>query len=201
MLNNAMTLIRNELRNYFQADIGLSTVPDIELGNIGLLETENGDNLGNRIILTLVNIEEESTLKNLPNFKKDLPRIDYIEPPVFLNLYLLFSCNFDLYETALIHLSSVIRFFQSRKKLNGANSTAVDLGDLSPQNPGLLDLQLAFELYTLTFEQINHLWGALGGKQIPSVMYKVRLVSISERDVLREAPLIDEVQSQKNATN
>ena len=51
------------------------------------------------------------------------------------------------------------------------------------------------ELYTLTFEQINHLWGSLGGRQIPFVMYKLRLVSITERALVREVPLIEEIET------
>ena len=30
----------------------------------------------------------------------------------------------------------------------------------------------------LNFEQLNHLWGVLGGAYFPSVLYKVRLVKI-----------------------
>ena len=51
------------------------------------------------------------------------------------------------------------------------------------------------ELYTLTFEQINHLWGSLGGRQVPFAMYKLRLVAISEHAVLREVPVIEEVET------
>ena len=49
------------------------------------------------------------------------------------------------------------------------------------------------ELYTLTFEQINHLWGSLGGRQIPFAMYKLRLVAVTDNAVIREVPLIEEI--------
>ncbi|MNR02277.1 hypothetical protein D3C85_1181210 [compost metagenome] len=51
------------------------------------------------------------------------------------------------------------------------------------------------ELYTLTFEQINHLWGSLGGRQVPFAMYKLRLVAISENAIVREVPLIEEIET------
>ena len=60
---------------------------------------------------------------------------------------------------------------------------------------GITELRFTMELYTLTFEQINHLWGSLGGRQIPFVMYKLRLVSLSERAVVREVPLIEEIDT------
>jgi hypothetical protein len=51
------------------------------------------------------------------------------------------------------------------------------------------------ELYTLTFEQINHLWGSLGGKQMPFVMYKLRLIALTDRTIVREVPLIEEIDT------
>ena len=57
----------------------------------------------------------------------------------------------------------------------------------------LNEIRLVPELYTLTFEQINHLWGSLGGKQSPFVMYKIRLVRIQGR-ITAEAPLIESVK-------
>ena len=36
------------------------------------------------------------------------PRAEYIEPPVFVNLYLLFAFEFGKYETSLAHLASTI---------------------------------------------------------------------------------------------
>ena len=39
---------------------------------------------------------------------------------------------------------------------------------------------LIVELYSLSFEQQNQLWASLGGKYMPSVVYKVRLVVIDK---------------------
>jgi len=58
------------------------------------------------------------------------------------------------------------------------------------------DLKFTLELYTLTFEQINHLWGSLGGRQVPFAMYKLRLVAITDRSIVREVPLIEEIETQ-----
>jgi hypothetical protein len=59
----------------------------------------------------------------------------------------------------------------------------------------VIDLKFTMELFTLSFEQINHLWGSLGGRQMPFVMYKLRLVTISEHAVVREVPLIEEIET------
>ena len=56
------------------------------------------------------------------------------------------------------------------------------------------------QLWDEVTEQINHLWGSLGGRQIPFAMYKVRLVSITERTVRREVPLIEEIETNLHPT-
>jgi|SRR5690606_4897095 hypothetical protein len=202
MIHQALSLVRNELVNYLSVNgYTLTSAKDIILiENIGLFESSaTGVNFDDKIILTLVNIEEESTLKNAPFIKKDsvLPA-RYENPPVFLNLYLLITaCNKSTddksYLDALERLSLVIRFFQGRNSFTITSSSGVlDPVTISEES---LRLKLTAELYTLTFEQINHLWGTLGGKQMPFVMYKLRLVEIKEARVVREVPLIEEIET------
>jgi len=47
----------------------------------------------------------------------------------------------------------------------------------------------------LTIEQINHLWGSLGGRQLPFAMYKLRLVAITDQAIVREVPPIEEINT------
>ena len=204
MIYRALALIRDELVAYLKG-IGYdnTNANDIVLlENIGLFESSSsGLNFDDKIILTLVNIEEESALKNSHFVKKDFAGpARYENPPVFLNLYLLISaCNKSTgaddksYGNALDRLSVVIRFFQGRNSF----SIATSMGPVIPDNleTEILRLKITAELYTLTFEQVNHLWGTLGGKQMPFVMYKLRLVEIKEAKVLREVPLIEEIET------
>jgi hypothetical protein len=167
----------------------------VVIDNIALLESDTASTLNNCIVFSIVNIEEESTLKNTPALKKDASgKARYENPPVYLNLYLLISCcnkavssHNEYYET-LTKLSLVIRFFQGKTAF-----TAYDPSKLSKEYDDITDFRIKPELYTLTFEQLNHLWGVLGGKQMPAVMYKLRLIAISGRKRLRDVPLIEEV--------
>jgi Pvc16 N-terminal domain len=202
MIGNAMILLREELSAYM---IAQGDPANVIIENIGLFETDSGDNLEESIVITVVNIEEESTLKNGRSFSKwpdGMAR--YENRPVFLNLYVLFTANFsggvppnNGYVQALKRLSLVIEFFQGKTVFTPATSTVVplppELSDLS--NPDVSSLKVSMELYTLTFEQINHLWGSLGGRQMPSAMYKARLVCITERSIRREVPLIEEIET------
>lgn len=208
MIHQALSLIRDELVIYLSVNgYSLSNAKDIILiENIGLFESAStGVNFDDKIILTLVNIEEESTLKNAPFIKKDtVGPARYENPSVFLNLYLLVTaCNKSTddksYLDALERLSLVIRFFQGRNFFTVASSSGpVDPVTLSEES---LRLKITAELYTLTFEQVNHLWGTLGGKQMPFVMYKLRLVEIKELRVVREVPLIEEIETNLSKTS
>ena len=192
MIETALILLRNELINFLAEKDSASVVID----NIGLLETPAGASLTENIVLTLVNVEEESTLKNQSFQKRPfIKSAIYQNPPIYLNLYLLFTCNYsgDHYQLALRRLSYIIQFVQSRNSFSASNSVAAGTLDLS--RLGIADLEFTLELYTLTFEQINHLWGSLGGRQVPFVMFKMRLVAITDRSVVRVVPLIEEIQT------
>ncbi len=201
MIANALVLLREELTAHL-ATLGDPATVLIE--NIGLFETEHGTDLPGNIIISLVNIEEESSLKNGQSFSKwPDNRARYENRPVFLNLYVLFTANFpggvapnNGYVQALSRLSRVIAFFQGKNIFTPASSSIPLPPELSNlADPDIASLKLKLEMYTLTFEQINHLWGSLGGRQIPFVMYKVRTVSITERSIRREAPLIEEIET------
>ena len=197
MIQSAVLLLRNELQSYISLkDASVNVVID----NIGLLETSKGDTLTNNIVITVVNIEEESTLKNNPTLKRPVFSSGvYQNAPVFLNLYMLFTCNYsgDDYNLALKRLSYIIQFLQSKNSFSASSS--VTAGSLDLTDPDVIDLKFTMELYTLTFEQINHLWGSLGGRQVPFAMYKLRLVAITDHSVIREVPLIEEIESRIKA--
>ena len=178
------------------------------LENIGLLETNDAANLQQRIVISLVNIEEESTLKNSKNYLRTGSGVaSYSNTPVYLNLYLLFTANYtggdspkNNYLLALQNLSFVISFFQSRNHFTiGGSQVPQLLGFFDAQDmlylPDLMDMKVTIELYTLTFEQINHLWGSLGGRQAPFAMYKARLVMIRDIGKIRDTMLIEEIET------
>lgn len=194
MIDRAIDLLQRELSAYIKT-IDTSDV-DVVVDNIGLLETMDGDSLKGKIVITVVNVEEETTLKNISPVKRSFSgRIFYENPPIFLNLYLLFTCNFfgTKYINALERLSGIIKFFQGRNSFN--------YNGLESPKEEQLQLKFTMELYTLTFEQINHLWGSLGGRQIPFVMYKLRLVALTDNTHQREVPPIEEINASLHPVN
>ena len=113
-------------------------------------------------------------LKNLPHTERRVGQLVRVEPPVFLNLYLLFAFEFQTYPTSLVHLGKTIELFQLHRWF----------GPETQSGPGAVAFpagveRLTFEMVNMNFEALNNLWGILGGSHFPSVVYKVRLVRIA----------------------
>ena len=53
--------------------------------------------------------------------------------------------------------------------------------------------KLVFEMVNMNFEELNNLWGVLGGAYFPSVVYKVRMVKV-QLDATEPAPEITTIQ-------
>ena len=159
------------------------------IGNVATLNDTGNTEIN--LILSLINIEEDVLLRNPENFfKRDLSTV-YKNPPKHFNLTIIFGANNaaatdkqQAYLQALQHIQIIIGFFQSQNVFDRNNS---------PDLPEGID-KLVFELVNLNLEQLHHLWGMLGGKYIPSVVYKMRLVTIDDAQEEREAPLITQIK-------
>lgn len=193
MVVDAIALILRELNRYIlQADGGGAGAPDPALwGNISQLDrSEIATELDNHLVLSLVNLEEEKALKNGKAFvNRDFAEVTYKNPPIHLNLFLLFVANYRNYETALKRLTQVLTFFQGKQKFTPNNSPGATLGP-----PPITEFSLVMDLLSLSFEEVNHLWGSLGGKQSPFVVYRGRLVTISDRRILEGGGRIQEIE-------
>ena len=133
----------------------------------------------NKILISLVNISEETSMKNNPDYTMVRNNLTtHKNPPVNLNLYLMFTSLMTNYEYALIYISLVLKFFQGKFSFNLKNSVT--------EVEGLPDdFHIIVDLFNLGFEQLNYVWSTFGGKQHPFVCYKVRLLSM-ERESTRE---------------
>jgi len=191
MIHDAIRLILSQLNRHLGAGDGEA----VTLGNIAMVES-GVEGVGadlTRVVLSLVNITEDHTLKNGPNHRRAGGKIVYENRPVNLYLYLLFSANHTQYPTALTQLGRIIEFFQGRQIFTVRNSP--DLTEISASAEELATLRLVMELQSLTFEQVNHLWGSLGGKQVPFVLYRARLLSLTAGEIEATGEPIDEIRA------
>lgn len=178
--------------NQYLVDIGLEKT--IVAENIAFLESQNEtitSNLDDKVALTLININEESTLKNFPNHIQEGSKTIYRNSVVNLNLYLLFSANRTKYINSLNDISKIIEFFQGKKLFTQAN-TNYNRNNVAMSNVD--NFRFTVELYTPTFEELNYIWGTLGGKQLSSALYKVSMIQIERNISQGEGSLITQVK-------
>lgn len=190
---DALTLVLSQLNQYLHHVDGnpVGTTDPVILGNISQLDNNTvANDLENKVVLTLVNLGEESTLKNnQAHSVTPSGSIDYHNPPIYLNLYLLFSANYTNYTTALRRQTQVMTYFQGNNIFTLASSSGSPL-----TIPATSDTSLTLDLMSLNFEEVNHLWGSLGGKQFPSVIYRGRLVMVLDQRLLDSGGIIEEVE-------
>lgn len=194
MIDNALKFVANEVNKYLSRKIASQdpTMRFVVLGNVArAMDPEpgnNGTNLQGKAVLTLVNLEEDRISKPVQNYVKVNDRIEYRNPKVYLNLYCLFSVVHNSYDVALQYLSLIIQFFQHKNVIDHRNSPSSAEGRLDPRIE-----HLVCDMVTMNFEQVNHLWGTLGGKYLPSVLYKMRLVAIEDDTPGLEGPAITDI--------
>lgn len=134
----------------------------------------------NSLALTLINIEEDRVLRNqLPEYTIMNGRHMRAEPDLRLNLDVMIAAHFQVYDQGLKYLSLALGCFQSQP---------VFRAETHPALPAGLQ-QLAVDLQSPSFEQLNQIWAYLGTKFLPSILYKVRLVVLRDEGTALTAPI------------
>jgi Pvc16 N-terminal domain len=168
MIQEALSCLTDEINAYFKSKLKINedkvvlsgiVNPD---GSIAIREE-------NKIIVTLVNVEKETVSQNGP--------IPHTSLPLNINLYILFSAYFASanYHESLRFLSFVMGYLQQKNVFTRSNTPQLDGGIA----------RLVFEMENLTMDKMNNIWAVLGAKYMPSVMYKMRMLTI-DGSIVRE---------------
>ncbi|MEO6548937.1 MAG: DUF4255 domain-containing protein [Ferruginibacter sp.] len=191
MIFETLSFLSLEVDKFLSLKLGVPLEPPrLKIGNVARAldnSLTGGVSLDGKAILTLVNVEEDRVIKQQENFVKSDSKTIYKNPPLYLNLYVLFSINATDkpdYQESLKWLGYILQFFQHQNVFTSVTHPTLDAKVH----------KLVVDLFTLSFEQLNHLWSTMGGKYLPSVMYKVRQVIIDEDATTSEAGFIREIQ-------
>ncbi|KQK25257.1 hypothetical protein AR438_12070 [Chryseobacterium aquaticum] len=184
MINKVLTVLKDRLNlpNGLQDQAGEIAV----IGNIAKHEDDTS-NLDNKVVITLLSVEEESTMKNTPRYLKFNESENIMEresQPAYLNLYVMIAANKNMYDGALVNISKVIEIFQVNNVLK-YNAVSDEENDFI----------FRIELHSVPFDQLSYIWGLLGGKIMPSVLYKISVVKIVAKQEKTDITLIDEINT------
>lgn len=135
----------------------------------------------NNIIISLINVEKETSRPYYTRAQK-LANESFADTNLSerYNLIILVSSNFDNYTETLKFLDETLLFFQVNNFID--TSTYSNMPDGIPK--------LEFEIEKITYHQMHSLWTAMGAKYQPSVIYKMRLVSIQANEPDRFIPAV-----------
>ena len=176
MIQRALQGLADELNAYFKQVFDLPDTQHKALltAYVGADGSTLTDAL-NRVCLTLVGVEQETTLRNGAAARPTATgagglQVGRANPPVRLNLRVLVAANFSDYAEGLKFLSATLTLFQRKNVLTAQNSPTLDRQ---------LD-KLLLELETVSTHEWSNLWGMLGSKLLPAVVYKVRRLTLQE---------------------
>jgi hypothetical protein len=184
MIHQAIQHIVSELNAYLNLRSPSLDTERVMLGSLFDLSGNPNADAQEKVLISLVNVQQDPVYHTVELYEKRPDgKAELVRPEVRVNLFLLFVANLADYEEALKAVEHVISYFQAHHVFDYAVI------------PSLADQQgrLVFELYSMTFEQQNHLWGALGSKYQPSVMYKLGLVGIRDRQIEAEVRPVEQV--------
>lgn len=181
MIHNILPVIASELNDYLKSRF--NAVEDkVILSNI--VDQDGGVAVegNNKIVITLINIAEETTLK--ANSNQQLMGSSYVDfaPSISVNLTLMVSAYFSPknYVESLRFISGVIYFFQSKPLFTSQNT------------PGLSQNieKLHFDMLSLSPQELMNLFSMMGAKYIPSVVYKMKMLTFNQDNIVDEIPAI-----------
>lgn len=185
MIFKALDFLQKQLNEYMAQNMGPSSTGDwIELSR--LVDKDGDFDFDSPLGFALVNLEEERVFKSQERVRSSPEEVVYLSAPdIKLNLHIMIVAKAEKgkYDTGLKALSSVVTFFQARRYFERERYPSLE----SPIE------KLIVELESLDYESQNYIWGAVGGKLSPSLVYRVRLLKVQEALVEARAEPIREV--------
>ncbi|NRD75162.1 DUF4255 domain-containing protein [Shewanella sp. VB17] len=184
MILSCVSYIANKLNQHLKFKFELAediVIVSNLVGHDGSLSS----NINNRVVLFLINIEKETAVKvSVPPLinSNGLSNVK----PIFLNLYLMVVANFtdNNYNESLKFMSSVISYFQLEPVFNHQNSPDLD------QNIE----KIILDIENIERHEQSNVWSMLGAKYMPSILYKIRMVTIDPKATVSRISQLSEAE-------
>lgn len=172
------------LKNRFALDesrVMLNNLMDPQ-GNIPLANQ-------NKLVISLINIEKESARPfYIRQEKTKNGSYTDVQLSGRFNLDVLFSSSFDDYRESLKFLDAAMLFFQVFPVLESTSFSNI------PAGLGKLE----FDVEKITYHQMQGLWTSMGAKYQPSIIYKMRMITIRGDEALGFTPSVKQTAQGAN---
>lgn len=189
MIYQSLNCLAEEINEFFRTKLKLNE-EKVVLSSIVNQDGSVAIPGENKIALTLINIEKESAKSNTGH---SLSSKGYSNPSssLSINLQILFSVYFSgsNYPEGLKFLSFIISFLNSKSVFNLSNT---------PRLPAGIE-KLILELEPVGLERLNNIWSMMGAKYMPSVLYKVRMLTFDDSTITEYRPVIKGMSEKNDA--
>ncbi|MDV3455395.1 Pvc16 family protein [Sphingomonas sp. HF-S4] len=187
MIDRAMLFVRDRLNEHIARCSG-----SVDAGLGEAIVFPDGDKLDpltlkvGAVNMLLVNMEQEMVMRADDPFARTLNDGSTlaVQPALRLNLMILFVARYRAYDAGLAALFAVLHFFQSNRVFE-----ARAFPDLDPRIG-----RLVVELSTLPVTQQNDLWASLRLAYHPSLLFRMRMLTIEQDADAAPAPAVSEPQ-------
>ncbi len=184
MIYEALSCLTDEINEYFRNKLRINEDKVVLSGIVnqdGTIAVQGE----NKIIVTLINTEKETAGNSSPLRGGGV--FSNQAQPLNINLYVLFSAYFSAtnYPESLRFLSFIIAYFQHKSVFNRSNTPMLD-----PKIEKLI-----FEIVDRDQDALSNMWSALGAKYMPSVTYRIRMLTFDESIIKEFTPAISGISS------
>lgn len=188
MIDDVLRFILGALNAHLEVHLGRDPEPYAILSALVTPDGRVQEGIEQRVILTVVNLERETSagVASPRTIRASQDGLVRVPSPMNLNVYLLMSSHHTRYLDALKRLSIAIGFAQANPSFD--TRSAAELPD------GVERLTL--EMVSLDFQALNNLWASNGSKYLPSVVLKLRMLSLDQGRVDQRVPVIRGLDTQ-----
>ena len=187
MIHAAINHIATQLNAYLRRTSNLSE--DIVVFS-SLVESDGSaaPHTNNKLVLLLTNIQKDTVPQRSGSQSLGFDgRALASTQALYLNLYVMLAANFNgsNYAEALKFISKAIGFFQINPVFDRQGSP-----DMDPRIEKII-----LDIENLNTQDLSNIWGVLGGKYLPSVYYRIRMICMNPDNVTAQLPLVSRPQS------
>jgi hypothetical protein len=187
MIDAALGLMASQLNEHLRRRFQLSE----DFAVLSNLLEQNGTQVplvANKLVLFLAGVERDTVAHRAPDARLGL-HIQHLATaePIYLNLLVMCAANFSggNYPEALKFLSRAIAFFQSHQVLAPHSA---------PSSDPCLD-RLVLSIENLSSSEMHSLWAIHSGRYLPSVLYRVRMISLDGRQIAGRETIVGAIDA------
>ena len=181
MINLALQTLAAQLNQHFRRVYDL-TEDMVAVSNLLEMDGNVAPNINNRLVVYLTNIEKDSVSARTNSAQEFGETTVQRSTALSFNLYVMMTANFsgNNYAEALKFLSGSISYFQRHPVLT--RQTTPDMDSRIEK--------LVLDIENLSIQDMSNLWSSLGGKYMPSILYRIRMVTFDSDEMTGRQPIV-----------